>query len=69
MTLMIASCGNSDNSSTPTAVYKVEYVPGTDMNAPMQGKTTYQLKVLLKTSDNSPAAGLDADTLFRSPCI
>ncbi len=63
MTLMIASCGNSDNSSTPTAVYKVEYVPGTGMNAPMQGKTTYQLNIT-KTSDNSPAAGLTPTLSF-----
>jgi hypothetical protein len=57
MTLMSASCGKSDDSSTPTAVYKVEYVPGTGMNAPTEGKTTFQLKIT-KTSDGSPATGL-----------
>jgi hypothetical protein len=57
MTLMIAACGKSDNSSTPAAVYKVEYVPGTGMNAPTEGKTTFQLKIT-KTSDGSPAGGL-----------
>ena len=59
MTLMIASCGKSDNSSTPSAVYKVEYVPGTGMNAPTEGKTTFQLKIT-KQSDGS--AGHRADT-------
>ena len=63
MTLMIASCGNSDNSSTPTAVYTVEYVPGTGMNAPMQGKTTFHLNIT-KTSDNSPAVGLTPTLSF-----
>jgi hypothetical protein len=57
MTLMIASCGKSDNSSTPAAVYKVEYVPGTGMNAPTEGKTTFQLKIT-KQSDGSAATGL-----------
>ena len=57
MTMMVVACGKSDDSSTPTAVYKVEYVPGTGMNAPTEGKTTFQLKIT-KTSDGSPATGL-----------
>ena len=63
ITLMITSCGKSDDSSTPAAVYKVEYVPGTGMNAPQQGKTTFQLNIT-KTSDNSPAAGLTPTLSF-----
>lgn len=63
MSLMIASCGKSDNNSTPAAVYKVEYVPGTGMNAPQQGKTAFQLNIT-KTSDNSPAAGLTPTLSF-----
>lgn len=63
MTLMIASCGKSHDSSTPAAVYKVEYVSGTGMNAPQQGKTTFQLNIT-KTSDNSPAAGLTPTLSF-----
>jgi len=63
MTLMIASCGKSDDSSTPATVYKVEYVPGTSMTPPMQGKTTFQLSIT-KTSDNSPAAGLTPTLSF-----
>jgi len=63
MTLMIASCGKSDDNSTPAAVYKVEYVPGTGMNAPTEGKTTFQLKIT-KTSDGSPATGLTPTLSF-----
>ena len=63
MTLMVASCGKSDDSSTPAAVYKVEYVPGTGMNAPTEGKTTFQLKIT-KTSDGSPASGLTPTLSF-----
>jgi uncharacterized repeat protein (TIGR02543 family) len=37
--------------------YTVEYVPGTGMNAPTEGKSTFQLKIT-KTSDGSPAGGL-----------
>jgi len=63
MTLMIASCGKSDDSSTPATVYKVEYVPGTGMNAPTEGKTTFQL-MITKTSDGSPATGLTPTLSF-----
>jgi hypothetical protein len=56
-TLMISSCGKSDDGSTPTALYTVEYVPGTGMNAPTEGRTTFQLKIT-KTSDGTPATGL-----------
>jgi hypothetical protein len=63
MTLMIASCGKSDDSSTPAAVYKVEYVPGTGMNAPTEGKTTFQLKIT-KQSDGSAATGLAPELTF-----
>ena len=63
MTLMIASCGKSDDNSTPAAVYKVEYVPGTGMNAPTEGKTTFHLKIT-KTSDGSPATGLTPTLSF-----
>ena len=63
MTLLIASCGKSDDSSTPAAVYKVEYVPGTGMNAPSVGKTQFQL-VITKTSDGTPATGLTPTLSF-----
>jgi hypothetical protein len=51
-----AGCGSS-SSDNPVAVYKVDYVPGTGMNAPVQGKTTFQLNIT-KQSDGSPATGL-----------
>ena len=54
---LIAACGNSSSDPAP-AVYKAEYLPGTGMNAPAQGKTTFQLKIT-KQSDGSPATGLN----------
>lgn len=59
---LIAACGNSSSDPasavSATAVYKVEYLPGTGMNAPAQGKTTFQLKIT-KQSNGSPATGLN----------
>ena len=52
----VAGCGKS-SSDTASPVYKVEYLPGTGMNAPIQGKTAFQLKIS-KQSDGSPATGL-----------
>lgn len=52
---LVAACGKS--SSDTASVYKVEYIPGTGMNAPVQGKTTFQLRIT-KRSDDSPATGL-----------
>jgi hypothetical protein len=63
MTLMIASCGKSDNSSTPAAVYKVEYFPGTGMNTPTMGKTKFEL-MITKTSAGTPATGLTPTLSF-----
>ncbi|MGE5172744.1 MAG: hypothetical protein ACM3MD_02835, partial [Betaproteobacteria bacterium] len=54
---LAAACGSSSSDSA-TPVYSVEYVPGTGMNAPKQGKTTFQLKIT-KQSDGSPATGLN----------
>jgi len=62
MTLMVASCGNSD-SNTQSAVYKVEYLPGTGMNAPTEGKTAFQLKIS-KTSDGSAVTGITPELAF-----
>ncbi len=58
MTLAVA-CGSSSSSDSPSPVpvYKVEYIPGTGMNAPTVGKTTFQLKIT-KNSDGSAATGL-----------
>lgn len=53
---LVPACGSS-SSDTATPVYKVEYAPGTGMNAPIQGKTAFQLKIT-KQSDGSPATGL-----------
>ncbi|MDA8099464.1 MAG: hypothetical protein M0042_07555 [Nitrospiraceae bacterium] len=58
MALIAAGCGSSSSSSTSsTPVYTVAYVPGTGMNAPVQGKTTFQL-MITKQSDGSAATGL-----------
>lgn len=58
----VAGCGgkssSSDTATTTTPVYKVEYIPGTGTNAPVQGKTAFQLKIS-KQSDGSPATGLN----------
>ncbi len=51
------ACGKSSSDNTTPAVYKVEYIPGTGMNAPSVGKTTFQLKIT-KNSDGSAATGL-----------
>ncbi len=58
MTLAVA-CGKSSSDTTTTAVYKVEYIPGTGLNASAEseGKTTFQLKIT-KNSDGSAATGL-----------
>ncbi len=54
-----AGCGTSSSSSDNNTVnaYKVQYLPGTGMNAPVQGKTVFQLNIT-KQSDGSPATGL-----------
>lgn len=52
--------GGQSGELTPTAYveqYLVEYLPGTGMSAPKQGKTQFQLSIT-KASDNSPATGL-----------
>jgi hypothetical protein len=54
--LFVSGCGKSSSDSV-TPVYKVEYLPGTGMNAPIQGKTAFQLKIT-KQSDGSAATGL-----------
>ncbi len=56
MLLFVSGCGKS-SSDPASPVYKVEYVPGTGMNAPVQGKTVYQLKIT-RQSDGSAATGL-----------
>lgn len=45
------------DKSFPYATYVVEYIPGTGMNKPAAGKTTFQL-VITKKSDGSAAPGL-----------
>jgi hypothetical protein len=54
---LLGACGTS-SSNTASPVYKVEYLPGTGMNAPVQGKTVFQLKIT-KRSDGSAATGLN----------
>ncbi len=49
--------------TTNNSTYQVEYVPGTGMNAPTQGKTTFQL-MISKTSDGTPATGLTPTLSF-----
>jgi len=61
--MIMASCGKSDDSGATSTVYTVAYVPGTDMNAPVQGKTTFQLAIT-KTIDGSPATGLTPRVSF-----
>lgn len=53
----VAGCGKS-SSDTAAPVYKVQYLPGTGMNAPVQGKTAFQIKIT-KQSDGSPVTGLN----------
>ena len=51
---------------TPTPYieqYIVEYLPGTGMSAPKQGKSPFQLNIT-KKSDNSPATGLTPTLAF-----
>jgi hypothetical protein len=55
--VFVAGCGKS-SSDTAAPVYKVQYLPGTGMNAPVQGKTAFQIKIT-KQSDGSPATGLN----------
>ncbi len=58
--VFVSGCGKSSSNNAPpaaTPVYKVEYLPGTGMNAPIQGKTAFQIKIT-KQSDNSAATGL-----------
>lgn len=52
--LMLQGCGDS---SSLLPKYIVEYVPGTGMKAPKQGRTAFQLKIT-KTADGSAATGL-----------
>jgi hypothetical protein len=54
--LFVTGCGKS-SSDPASSVYKVEYVPGTGMNAPTQGKTVFQFKIT-NHSDGSAATGL-----------
>jgi hypothetical protein len=54
---LLGACGTS-SSNTASPLYKVEYLPGTGMNAPVQGKTAFQLKIT-KQSDGSAATGLN----------
>lgn len=54
---LVPACGKT-SSDPASAVYKVEYIPGTGMNAPVQGKTSFQLKIS-KQSDGSAATGLN----------
>jgi hypothetical protein len=54
---LLGACGTS-SSNTASPVYKVEYLPGAGMNAPVQGKTVFQLKIT-KQSDGSAATGLN----------
>ena len=51
-----AACGKS-SSNTAAPAYTVAYAPGTGMNAPKEGKTSFQLKIT-KSGDGSPATGL-----------
>ncbi len=55
--MLLSACGKSSSGTASTAVYNVAYVPGTGMNAPVEGKTTFQLDIT-KRSDGSPATGL-----------
>ncbi len=57
MLILAAACGKSSSDSAAAPVYKVEYLPGTGMNAPVQGKTTFQLKIT-KQSDGSATTGI-----------
>lgn len=54
--VFVTGCGKS-SSDTAAPAYKVQYLPGTGMNAPVQGKTAFQIKIT-KQSDGSPATGL-----------
>lgn len=60
--LFVTGCGKS-SSDTASSAYKVEYVSGTGMNAPIQGKSEFKL-VITKTSDGSAAAGLAPTVSF-----
>jgi hypothetical protein len=55
---LLGACGSSSSTNTASPVYKIEYLPGTGMNAPVQGKTVFQLKIT-KQSDGSAATGLN----------
>jgi hypothetical protein len=62
--LFVSACGKSSNDSgAPGSVYNVVYVPGTGMNAPVEGKTAFQL-VITKASDGSAATGLSPTVSF-----
>lgn len=54
---LAAACGTSSSNNGVSPVYNVEYIPGTGMNAPVQGKTTFQIRIT-KQSDGSAATGL-----------
>ncbi len=58
-----AGCGSSSSDNSTVNVYKVQYLPGTGMNAPVQGKTVFQLNIT-KQSDGSPATGLTPALAF-----
>lgn len=59
----VPACGSSSSSTTASSTYKVEYLPGTGMNAPVQGKTTFQIRIM-KQSDGSVASGLHPTLSF-----
>ncbi len=62
--ILAVACGSSSSDSTAAVpVYKIEYIPGTGMNAPTEGKTEFQLKIT-KTSDGSAATGLTPELSF-----
>lgn len=59
----LSGCHNN-SSNTPTtgesaSPYYVTYIPGTGMNAPIQGRSTFQIRVQ-KMSDNSLVSGLSS---------
>lgn len=62
--LMIASCNNSSSSPlNPNATYAVEYIPGTGMNKPTEGKTNFKI-VITKKIDGSAATSLTPTLSF-----
>jgi hypothetical protein len=61
---LAAACGTSSSSNNgASSVYNVEYIPGTGMNAPKQGRSEFQLKIT-KQSDGSPVTGVTPTLKF-----